>query len=207
MATADDIKATLDVLCRYYRDKNNEPRQLDDVQIVVYVDGLIEFDPGQLELAARQWMRTSKWFPALSDLRTLIEGPAVDWDALGAIAWTTFERAISAAGIYRGVTFEDPAIGEAVRQTFGSWEHACSYDRDSPGWTVRRQTFLSIFPSVAAKATEPVTLRGLSPVDPPLLVAHVPILPEPKRLTIQVDKSASTLAEVQRRFKALRNGA
>lgn len=196
-----EIAATLDVLCRYYRDKHNEPRQLDDVQATVYADGLCEFDALEIESAARQWMRTSRWFPALSDLRAILTGPPTDWEALALIAWATFERAVSAAGVYRGVTFEDPSIGEAVRQTFGSWEHACSYDRDSPGWTIRRQTFVSIFPLIAVKATAPVTLRGLSPVDPPLVIQHVAALPEPKKLLTEQDKSVSVLAEVARRFK------
>lgn len=203
MATAENIKATLDVLCRYYRDRDNQPRKLDDVQVAVYLDGLNEFTADELETAARAWMRKSRWFPALSDLRDLLTEPSPDWKTLAHVAWTTFERAIGRAGVYRGVTFADPAIGECVRQTFGSWEHACSYDRDSAGWTIRRQTFLAIFPTVAEKATEPVTLPGLFRNDTPLLIAHVEAFPEPKALLAEADKSKQSLAEVERRFKLI----
>jgi hypothetical protein len=203
MATANEVRATLDVLCGYYRDKDNQPRQLADVQKAVYLDGLSEYTPEQLETAARAWIRSSRWFPALSDLRALLTEPSPDWKALAIVAWTTFERAVSRAGVYRGVTFADPAIGECVRQTFGSWEHACSYERDSPGWTIRRQTFVALFPEIARKASTPVTLRGISQRDQPLLIAHVEGFPEPTKLLDVGDKSAESLREVERRFTLL----
>jgi hypothetical protein len=206
MAALPDIRVVLTNLCDYYRDKNNQPRELSELQIAVYLDGLAEFSADALETAARVWMRKSRWFPALSDLRALLEEPEPNWTELAHVAWTTFERAIGRAGIYSGVTFEDPAIGEAVRQAFGSWEHACSYDRDSPGWAIRRQTFLAVFPSVARKATTPVTLRGISRYDKPLLIAHVEGFPEPARLLEEPDRSPDVLREVTRRFQALTMG-
>jgi len=205
MATAAEVEATLDVLCQYYRDKNGEPRRLGDVQIAVYLDGLVEFSPEQLEAACRQWMRESKWFPALSELRGLLV-PAVDWTTAAMLAWTTLERAISRAGVYAGATFEDAAIGETTRQTFGSWEHACAYDRDSPGWAIKRQTFLAIFPHLAQNlhSAEPVTLRGIAQLDRPALIAHVEGLPAPpKALPPGADKSRDVLSEVTRRFQQL----
>lgn len=68
MATAEEVRETMDVLCRYYRDSNNNPRTLDPVQIAVYLDGLFEYPAETIALAARAWMRQSRWFPALSDL-------------------------------------------------------------------------------------------------------------------------------------------
>lgn len=205
MATVDQIQKTLDVLCRYYTDKG-EPRKLNAVQVTVYLDGLCEFAPDELEFAARRWMKQSKWFPALSDLREQLVEAAPDWTALGHVAWSTVERAISAAGLYRGATFEDGAIGETVRQVFGSWSHACNYERDSPGWAMRKQTFLQVFPMVAKRAEHPpaVTMKGISPIDKPLLIPHVELLPAVVPKLAQRDESKNVLAEVTRRFKALR---
>lgn len=205
MATAEDIRAVLDVLCGYYRDKDNRPRELADVQKAAYLDGLKEFAPELLEMAARAWIRSSRFFPALSDLRALLSEPEPDWKELAHVAWTTFERAIGKAGIYQGVIFEDPAIGECVRQTFGSWEHACQYERDSPGWAIRRQTFLAIFPGVARKAKTPVLLAGISRHDKPVLIPHVDSFPEPAKLIEAGDRSKDAMAEVQRRFKLLQS--
>ena len=205
MATANDIQAVLKILCRYYCDKDSQPRKLNDVQVAVYLDGLSEFDSTELELAARLWMRESKWFPALSDLRdTLVT--KTDWPTVSLLAWTTFERSLSRAGIYSGATFEDAAIGETARQVFGSWEHACSYDRDSPGWTGRRQLFVSMFPSIAQKLTSsaPVTLRGIARQDMPLLIPHQDGVPAVvPMLEAGPDRTVNVLAEVTRRFKAL----
>ncbi len=201
MATVDDVAKVMDVICSFYG-KNGEPVQMNAVQRAAYFDGLQEFSSQQLEAAAKQWIATSKWYPMLSDLRELIE-PKVNWNSLGHLAWTTFERAIRRAGIYRGATFEDPAIGECVRQTFGSWPAACQYDTDSPGWAMRKQTFLAIFPDLASRATEPVTLRGLSTYDEPVLIAHVDGFPEPLKLAAP-KPSVDAMAEVRRRFELMR---
>jgi hypothetical protein len=206
MATLHEVRTVLTNLCDYYRDKNNNPRELSELQMAVYLDGLAEFPADALEISARVWMRKSRWFPALSDLRTLLEEPEPNWGELAHVAWTTIERAIARAGIYQGVTFEDPAIGEAARQVFGSWEHACSYDRDSPGWAIRRQTFIAMFPNIARKATQAVTLRGISRHDKPLLIPHVDAFPEPAKLLTEPDNSTNVLREVTRRFQALTMG-
>lgn len=205
MATVSEIRAVMDGLCGYYRDRNNQPRELADVQKAAYLQGLAEFPAEQLQLAAMAWIRQSRWFPAVSDLRTLLIPPAPDWKSLALLAWTTFERAIGRAGVYRGVTFADPAIGECVRQTFGTWEHACSYERDSPGWTVRRQTFLALFPHIAERATEVVTLPGLGhgKHDTPLLIGPVEGMPDPVKALNAPDHSKDALAEVERRFARL----
>lgn len=206
MATAEAIRVVLDNLRDYYRDKDGQKRPMSEFQIAVYLDGLHEFQADVLESAARQWMRQSRWFPALSDLRGLLTAPAVDWSTMALLAWTAFERAIGHAGIYSGATFQDAAIGETARQTFGTWEHACSYERDSPGWTIKRQTFIGLFPHVAQKLTSnaPVTMRGIASRDMPTIIAHVEGLPAPAQLALEEpDKSKDVLAEVTRRFKAL----
>lgn len=208
MATADEIRVVLRNLRDYYRDKDQQPRALSEFQIAVYLDGLGEFTAEQLAHAARQWMRESKWFPALSDLRGLLVKP-MDWQTAALMAWTTFERAIRQAGIYRGVTFADTAIGEAVRQTFGSWECACSFDRDSPGWTIRRQTFLGLFQHIAQNLHHdgPVTLHGLGQADRPLLIESVAGLPNVAALPAMSDQTKDMLATVSRMFKESRQRA
>jgi len=97
------------------------------------------------------------------------------------LAWTAVERAIRQAGSYRGVTFSDASIGDAVLQVFGSWPAACAYDFDSPGWAIKRQTFLAVFPTLAIRAgSDPVTLSGQHRNATPMLVGHVAGLPAPR---------------------------
>ncbi len=176
MANVTEIRAALKVLREFYADRDGSPRAMNEVQIAGYLDGLAEFDADELQTASRKWMRESKWWPALSDLRDQLV-VKVDTKAMAHLAWTTFERAIRRAGVYQGVTFADPAIGECVRQVFGTWDHACSYDTDSPGWAMRKQSFIELFPTMLKQATESVTMPGLFR-QTPLLIEHVEGLPE-----------------------------
>jgi len=192
------VKAVLDVLCAYYLHQG-EPRKMNPVQISVYTDGLQGFAPAALESAARRWMQTSRFFPALSDLLEILQ-PKVDTQTAGHLAWACVERAIRSAGAYRGATFEDGRIGEAIRQTFGSWGGACAFDVDSPGWAIRRQTFLSIFGSLLHRGIPPVTLRGIA-IGEPMVIAALPSLPIPKQLEASMEPishadAVKTLASV-----------
>lgn len=170
MTTAiDTVQAVMRVLCEYYREKDGRPYRLNETQIAVYLDGLAKYPAPVLEAAARQHMRQSAFFPKLSELLAVLE-PAADEKTQAHLAWTAFERALGAGGVYRGVTFADGAIGETVRQVFGTWAHACQFETDSPGWAIRRQTFLAIYPTIAARSNgDPVTLRGLHRAEPLLI--------------------------------------
>lgn len=206
MATVDEIQHTLKILREFYG-KNGVPYDLNATQALVYTDGLVEFRAGELEKAARKCMRELKWFPALSELRAALLPPKADWPTLAQIAWTTFERAIGRIGLYRDARFEDAAIGHTVRQVFGSWEHACSYERDSPGWHGRRQMFLQLFPHIAQRDefSAAITLRGMGDRRECMTVPHVASLPAPKVAAAQLEERGSeVLAEVERRFLALR---
>lgn len=179
--TPAEVRQGLTLIRNYYA-KDGKPHPLNDAQWGVYIAGMSNISAGQLEAACHAWMRTSKWFPALSDLIEMIEGPRTDLTAAAHLAWTAVERAIRSAGSYRGVTFTDAALGECVRQVFGSWPSACGWDFDSPGWAIKRQTFLAIYPGISVRSgSEPVTLIGQHPKETPMLVGHVPGLPAPSR--------------------------
>lgn len=152
----------------------------------------------------------SAW-PSLGTLlrvcREVTDGPQVDATAAAHLAWTTLERALRSAGAYRGATFVDGAIGETARQVFGSWPAACAFDLDSPGWAIRRQSFLAIYPTLASRVTGPVTLRGMDARQAPQVIGHVPGLALPPagvddmRELTQAE-AVSALGEVTRRFLA-----
>lgn len=205
--TPGDIKQGMAVLRNYYVDREGKPHVVNDAQWAVYIDGLAPFSPGQLEAAARAWMRQSRFFPQLSDLLPLIQGPAVSPETAAHLAWTTVERALRAAGAYRGATFVDGAIGETVRQVFGSWAAACQFDIDSPGWAIRRQSFLAVYVTLHHKAIGPVTLPGMHRDATPMVVGHVdglPALPaaDPRGRELSPAEATTALAAVRDRFLA-----
>lgn len=178
--TQQEIGAGLKVLRNYYG-KAGQPHELNDVQVAAYMDHLAPYSAAALESAVKQWIASSRWFPSVSDLLAILRGPAMSDEAQAQLAWTTFERALSAAGAYAGATFTNGAIGETARQVFGSWGAACQFSLDSPGWAIRRNTFLALYPAIAARWTgEPVTLRGMAEVAQPMRigpVAGLPLLP------------------------------
>lgn len=157
---ASHVTATLKILCDYYTDLQGNPRKLNPVEWGAYIDGLSEYPPAVLEAAAKQCIRERQWFPKVSELRDII-APKTDSKALAELAWSSVLRALRSGGIYRGATFQTGAVGEAVRQVFGSWAAACSFDTDSAGWTVRRTAFLNVFPTLLHRPIGTVTLPGL----------------------------------------------
>lgn len=178
--TPKEARDGLALLRNYYGDKDGKPYPMNDAKWAVYCAGLAPFTPEQLQAAAHQWMRESKWFPALSDLLEILV-PKVDTTTAAHLAWTTVERAIRSAGRYAGAKFLDGAVGETVRQVFGSWIHACDYDFDSPGWAIKRQTFLSVFPAILARSSgAPVTLQGAFQASEPYVVGRIAGLPAPR---------------------------
>jgi hypothetical protein len=205
------VKAALDVLCQQYA-RNGEPHRLNDVQAVIYLDELSRFQATDIERAARQWMRQSRFFPAVSDLLDILE-PKPDWPALSNLAWAHVCQAIRQAGAYRGATFVDASIGQAVKQTFGTWPAACAFDSDSPGFAIRRQTFLAIFPKCHEDWQDdpPMTLRGEHRDAVPMLIPALGGLPEWREHTTALpeppDRSQDVLGDVTRRFNLTKRDA
>jgi hypothetical protein len=153
------VQMFLRKLCEFYPSQG-QPHRMNDTQIEVYLSALARFSPQQLDQAGKRYMLTGKFFPALSELLELLE-PKTDSKAIAELAWGSVLQAIRAGGIYRGATFQTGAVGEAMRQVFGSWSAACSFDTDSPGWAIRRTSFLTIFPTLLNRPMGPVTLAGL----------------------------------------------
>jgi len=168
----------LTVLQNVYADRHGEKPVLNDAQRALWMDLLSPFDAQAVESASKAWMRGNAFFPRPSDIVKILR-PVRDLDAEAHRAWAAVERAIPAAGRYAGVTFADGVIGECVRQTFGSWSQACSFEFDSPGWAIRRQTFLAIYPHIASVPRKAITLRGEHPRAVPYLFGHVDGLPTP----------------------------
>lgn len=207
--TPQEVNAGLAVLKNYYA-KDGKPHVLNDVQVAAYVDHLAPYSAAALETACKRWIATSKWFPAVSDLLEILRGPVLDEKAQAQLAWTTFERALRRAGVYAGATFANGAIGETARQVFGSWALACQFDLDSPGWTLRRQSFLALYPGIAARSEgQPVTLRGIAEIAEPVLigpVAGLPLLPAAAPMDGPVGRleAEKLVGDIRRRFERKR---
>lgn len=197
---------TINVLRNFYT-KNGEPHVLNDVQLTIYTQTLDRFDEGQLEAAARHFITHSKFFPALSELLAILE-PTASPEQQAHMAWAALESAVRRAGAYAGVTFMNGSVGQTARQVFGTWKAACSFDLDSPGWAIRRQTFLALFPTIAARDSgAPVTLHGSERGASPIVIGPIDGLPATAVLgegdrELSPAESIAALADIRRRFDA-----
>ena len=205
--TRDEIVRGVRVLANYYADAQGQPKALNDVQWAAYLSGLAPFTTAEFEAASTAWMRQSAFFPRLSDLLGLLLPPALAPEVLAHEAWATVERTARSVGAYRGVVFEDGALGETVRQVFGSWPAVCGFDVDSPGWAIRRQSFLALYPAALTRhgTHGPVTLPGLDRALSPRVIAagrSVRALPvgDAAPAALSPSEAKNALGEIRDRF-------
>jgi hypothetical protein len=87
---------------------------------------------------------------------------------------------------------------------FGGWRGACQFDMDSPGWAIRRQSFLGIFPVCETDHPGgPVMLAGINDRDAdPVWIggpATVPALPSPAER--RRDGDAAVIQDISTRWR------
>ena len=88
--------------------------------VELYWQGLCQYSSDQLESAIMRHIQNpdnGQWMPKVSDLVKMMEGTTQDtaWQA-----WVKVERAISSAGTYRSVAFDDPIIHLCI-DDLGGW--------------------------------------------------------------------------------------
>lgn len=202
--TPQEAKTVIDALRKHYA-RDGKDYVLNEIQLAFYTKALLPYQPSEGQDAVQRAIAASKYFPAVSELLALLRGPELSPEAQAQLAWTTFERALARAGAYNGVTFEDGAIGETVRQVFGGWWQACQFDLDSPGWAIRRQSFLALYPHLASRVTGEVMFRGLSERYQPVRIASNRPQITPGRAIGPSDgptshsEAVAILADIQRR--------
>ncbi|MFZ9311443.1 MAG: hypothetical protein ACO24O_08085 [Arenimonas sp.] len=91
--------------------------------IQVYFSALSDLDADAVYGALSASAARLKWFPKPVEIRELIEGTSAD---RGQIAWETLTAAIKRFGAYTSVQFAEPALADAILETFGGWIEACT---------------------------------------------------------------------------------
>lgn len=198
------VAKVLDTLCKHYARPDGTPHALNDTQGALYISLLEKYPHEALTGAAVQWIQTSRFFPAISDLVGILD-PVRDPKTLAALAWSEVEKLTRRVSGYDSVLFEDPVLGEAVKRTFGTWTRATTMDQNDPMWASRRNVFLSIYPALLAQPpSEPVRVNGIGGIGRELVAVEttreLPLLTNGGP-----DKSPSVLAEVKRRFALVSN--
>jgi hypothetical protein len=97
-------------------------RALSDAAMEAYFESLIDLPLNVVTVAMAMAPGRCEFFPLPVRIREIVEGSP---DDQAQQAWNVFLEATGRAGGVNSVLFEDRAIGEAIRQTFGSWPEAC----------------------------------------------------------------------------------
>ena len=102
-------------------------KPVSEAVVELYWQALYQYSDEQLETAVMRHIANpdnGQWMPKVSDLVKMMEGTTVDsaWQA-----WVKVERAVSGAGMYRSVAFDDPII-HLVIDDLGGWIDLCQKD-------------------------------------------------------------------------------
>lgn len=94
-------------------------------------------------------------FPKPGDLIELIQGKQED---KAFTAWEQLQQAVSRAGAYQSVLFEDPKIARVIK-LLGGWETVCLWPVDELQY--RRREFLQAYQALPETAAPPQALGGI----------------------------------------------
>lgn len=100
-----------------YKEPITEP--LTDLYFKALADLAIE----DVRRAGEQILKTSKWFPRVSQFYDVVNGDAQDQAQQ---AWGLLTDAVGTVGGYRSLVVPDTKLSYALQTTFGGWDECCS---------------------------------------------------------------------------------
>lgn len=105
-----------------------------------YYIGLQDLTIGQIEFAAREALRLSKFFPRPAELRALAMGTS---DDAAELAWLAVRNEVRRIGLYGAPDLSSDVLN-AIDATWGSWRDLCAtLPNEGPellGWAKRFKT-------------------------------------------------------------------
>lgn len=146
MATRNEIVTVLEYLGRAYPDG-----KLASESIPIYVAQLVDLDIGPLQAAAQQHVATEKWFPKISELRTLVAAISNPERPLPHEAWEIVMAHVRRCGVYcRCVNrFQDhPDVAKALAGIGGYMFLCSSPERDMVS---NRAQFIAAYQAIIAR--------------------------------------------------------
>ena len=151
--TRGEVARLVAMLMQAYPDAQTGPKTSE-----LYERELADID-GAIGLAAvKRIIRTSKWFPKVSEIRgvaaALLHGPT----RLGGEAWGDVIAAISRFGSYRTPGFQDPLVKEIVRML--GWQTLCRGENEAAD----RARFIEIYDGLVEKRQNEILATNGLPV-------------------------------------------
>ncbi len=140
----------------YYR------TELSATVLEIYWTGLRQFDLDAVRTALGQHTMnpdTGQFIPKLADVVKMMGGSTLDSALVG---WSKVERAVSGAGAYQSVAFDDPIIHRVV-EDMGGWPLLCG--TTARDWPFKQNEFTARYRGYK--------MRGQVPAYPPRLIGIV----------------------------------
>lgn len=151
----DRFQRVIDTLREFYA-RDGRPHSLNETQLRGYLIGLSGYSIEAVEAAAQRAIVECRFFPTLAELLAMLNGTG---EEQAMAAFSRLRQAMRTVGAYRAIVFEDGALGDAIRLTFGGWPQACAYDYDSPAALVRRKEFLMLYAASVNRGAAETPLR------------------------------------------------
>jgi len=116
--------------------------KLSAAKQALYFEALRDLPFGDVAAALNAAAKVCIFMPRPAELRRLAIGDA---DDLAEQAWMTMRRAMACIGGYSSLVTSNPALGEAILATFGSWPEACSSELSPEMWAAKRKEFGRVY--------------------------------------------------------------
>lgn len=101
-------------------------RELSSAVFQAYWIGLSDLPSDALERSVAAAVRTCKFMPTPSELRSLAsDRPNATPEDLAMVAFSAVSNAVGRIGSYKSVSFDDPVVNATIR-TLGGWPEICS---------------------------------------------------------------------------------
>lgn len=102
---------------------------------------------------------SSRVYASLPKPAEILEYSRPDLESIATIAWNDVERAISKAGAYESVTFEDKVVNSVI-DSLGGWVFLCSQDVSEIKWI--KKEFNKIYAIQSKRENHPTHLIGIA---------------------------------------------
>ena len=100
----------------------------------------------------------SRKYNKMPKLAEILEYARPDTESIATIAWNDVERAISKAGAYQSVTFEDKVVNSVI-DALGGWVWICSQDMSEIKWV--KKEFNKLYGIHLKRENHPTHLIGV----------------------------------------------
>jgi len=106
---------------------------LSDSRMLMHYEILSNDMDDQQFIGAVKSILQSRKYNKMPKIAEILEYARPDTESIATIAWSDVERAISKAGAYSSVTFEDKVVNSVI-DALGGWVFLCSQDMSEIKW-------------------------------------------------------------------------